>query len=138
MIKDRLSTDNRKIDLEFEVGDQVYLKISPMKGVMKFCKKWKLSLMYIGPYDILQRVVNVSYELKLPYDMASVHPVFHFSIHKKCRGNQTSIIPLERLGVHENLSYEEILVEILDRQVKRMRNKKVSTVKVFVGTTLLR
>ena len=60
--------NNRKMALEFEVGDQVYLKISPMKGVMRFGKKGKLSLRYIGPYEILQPVGNVAYELKLPND----------------------------------------------------------------------
>ena len=55
--------------LEFEVGDQVYLKISPMKGFMTVGKKGKLSLGYIGPYEILQRVGNVAYKLKLPQDL---------------------------------------------------------------------
>ena len=75
MIKDRLATayshqksnaDNRKRALEFEVGDQVYLKISPMKGVMRFGKKGKLSPRYIGLYEVLQRVGNGTYKLKLP------------------------------------------------------------------------
>ncbi|XP_069154432.1 uncharacterized protein [Solanum lycopersicum] len=116
MIKDRLATaynrqksyaDNRRRALEFEVGDQVYLKISPMKGMMRFG--------------------NVAYELKLPNELASVHPVFHVSILKKCLGNPASILPIVGLGVNENLSYEEVPLEILDRQVKRLRNKDLAT-----------
>ena len=113
MIRDILTTaynrqksyaDNIKWPLEFDVGDQVYLKISPMKGVMRFGRKWKLSLWYVGPYEILQRVGEVAYELVLPTELASVHLVFHVSMLKKCLGDPTSIIPLEGLGLDENLS----------------------------------
>ncbi|KAH0716653.1 hypothetical protein KY290_012914 [Solanum tuberosum] len=130
-LKDRLKTahsrqksyaNNRKRDLEFEVGDWVYLKISPMKGVMRFGKKGKLSPQYVGPYEILNRVGKVAYELKLPIELARVHPVFYISMLKKCIGDPVSIHPLESLGVNENLSYEEVPVEILDHQVKKLRN----------------
>ena len=86
MIRYRLATaqsrkksyvDNKKRALTLEVGDQVCLKISLMKGVMRFGKKGKLSHRYIGPYEILQRIGNADYELKLPNDLASMHPVFH-------------------------------------------------------------
>ncbi|XP_069144526.1 uncharacterized protein [Solanum lycopersicum] len=79
MIKDRLATaysrqksyaDNRKRPLEFNFGDQVYLKISPMKGVMRFGRKEKLSPRYVGPYEILQRMGEVAYELALPAELA--------------------------------------------------------------------
>ena len=102
-----------------------------MKGVMKFAKKGKLSPRYVGPYKILQRIGNVAYELKLHQDLASVHLVFHVSMLKKYLGDAASILPVEGLGVDENLSYEEVPVEILDIQVKRHRNKEVSTVKVL-------
>ena len=58
--------DNRIRVLEFEVGDMVYLKISPMKWVMRFGKRGKLSALYVGPYKDLQRVEKVAYELRLP------------------------------------------------------------------------
>ena len=67
--------DNRRRNLEFEEGDMVYLKISPMKGVFRFGNKGKLSPRYVGPYEILQRVGKVAYELKLPSELALVHPV---------------------------------------------------------------
>ena len=85
MIQERLKTaqnrqksyiDVRRRALEFEVDDWVYLKVLPMKGVMRFGKKWKLSPRYIGPYRIVKRVGNVAYELELPQDLAVVHPVF--------------------------------------------------------------
>ena len=73
---------------------------------------------------------KVAYELKLLSGLASVHPVFHIFMVKKCIGDPVSILPSEGLGVDENLSYEEVPVEILDLQVKKFRNKEVASVKV--------
>ncbi|WMV09443.1 hypothetical protein MTR67_002828 [Solanum verrucosum] len=84
------------------------------KGVMRFEKKGKLSPRYDGPYHIVRHIHKVAYELELPNDSASVHPVFYVSLLKICVGDPTSIIPLEGLGVKENLSYEEVSIEILD------------------------
>ena len=124
-------SDNRRKDIEFEVNDWVYLKISPMKGVMRFGKKGKLSPRYIGPYKILRRVGKVVYELDLPNDLAMVHPVFHVSLLRKFIGDENNIVPLQDVTIEENLSYEEVPVEIFDRQVKRLRNKQISSVKVL-------
>ena len=121
----------RRRDLEFKVDDWVYLKVSPMKGVVHFGKKGKLSPRYVGPYQIVKRVGSVAYELDLPLEMSMVHPVFHVSMLRKCLGDPSSIVPLEVANVEENLSYEEVPVEILDRQIKRLRNKDVASVKVL-------
>ena len=86
-------------------------------------KKGKLSPHYVGHYEILQRVSKVVCELKLPSELASVHPVFHVSMLKKCIGDPESILPIKGLGVKENLSYEEVPVEILNRQAKKLRKK---------------
>ncbi|WMV40984.1 hypothetical protein MTR67_034369 [Solanum verrucosum] len=115
-------------ELEFEVDDWVYLKVSPMKGVMRFGKKGKLIPRYIGPYRISKRVGNVAYELELPQELAAVHPVFHIS---KCMGDPSLIIPTKDIGIKDSLSYEDILVQILDRQVRKLSTKKVASVKVF-------
>ena len=107
VIRDRLATaysrqnsyaDNRKRPLVIDVGDQVYLKISPMKGVMRFGRKGKLSPRYFGPYEILQRVGEVSDELALSAELACVHLVFHVSMLKKCLGDPKYILPLEGFG----------------------------------------
>ncbi|WMV38122.1 hypothetical protein MTR67_031507 [Solanum verrucosum] len=81
--------------------------------------------------QILRRIGKVAYELDLPNDMAAVHPISHVSLLKKCVGDLKSIVPLESLGVKENLSYEDVSVEIFDRQVKKLRNKQVAFVKVL-------
>ena len=125
LIKERLKTaqsrkksyaDVRRRDLELDVNDWVYLKISPMKCAMRFGNKGKLNPHYVGPYQILRCISKVVDELELPNDFASVHLVFHVSLLNKCVGYPTSIVPLEYLGVNENISYEEVLVELLNRK----------------------
>jgi hypothetical protein len=75
--------DVRRRDLEFAVGDEVLLKVSPTKGIVHFGIKEKLSPRYIGPYLITARVGSLAYRLQLPESMAGVHPVFHVSILRK-------------------------------------------------------
>ena len=86
----------------------MYLKLSPMKGLMSLGKKGKFSPRYVGPNEILQRVSKVAYELRLRSEIASVHPVFHVSMLKKCIGDPKFILPIKGLGMDENVSYEEI------------------------------
>ena len=104
LIRDRLKTaqshqksyaDIRRRELKFQVNDWVFLKVSPMRGVMRFVKKGNLSPRYVGPYKIMKRVGKVAYELELPAKFAAVHPVFHISLLKKCVGDPASIVPLE-------------------------------------------
>ena len=92
LIQDRLlmaqsrqkSYADRKVrDLEFMVGERVLLKVSPMKGVMRFGKKGKLSPRYIGPFEIVERIGEVAYQLALPPELSGVHPTFHISMLKK-------------------------------------------------------
>ena len=71
----------------FHVEYWRFLKVSPMKGVMGFRKKGKLSLRYLSPYKIFKRVDKVAYELELPAELAAVHPVFHILLLKKCVGD---------------------------------------------------
>lgn len=122
----------RRRDLEFKVGDWVYLKVSPMKDVVRFGKKGKLSPTFVGPYRVLRRIGKVAYELELSIDMNMVHSILHVSMLSKCVGDPSAIIPLDVVGVVEdNLTYEKVSVEILDRQVKRLRNKDVASVNVL-------
>ena len=105
--------------------------MSHVKAVMKFGKKWKLSTRYVGPYKILKKVGKVAYELELPADLAAVHPVFYIALLKKCVCHPASIVSLESLAVKDSLSYEDVLVGILDCRVRRLRNKVVASVKVL-------
>ncbi|XP_055800359.1 uncharacterized protein LOC129869763 [Solanum dulcamara] len=123
--------DKRRQPLEFQIGDWVFLKVSPMKGVMRFDKKGKLSPLYIGPYQITRRISEVVYEQDLPFDLEAVHPIFHVSMLRKYVGDPSRIFPIEDVQITEELSYEEQPVAILDRQVRRLHTKDVPFVKVL-------
>ncbi|XP_070041086.1 uncharacterized protein [Nicotiana tomentosiformis] len=107
------------------------LLVSPMKGVMQFGKKGKLSPMYVGPFKIIQRIGEVAYKLELPREMSLVHPVLHVSMLKKVVGDTWVIVLVETIEVNEELTYEEIPVVILDRQVQKLRSKEIASVKVL-------
>ncbi|XP_060216579.1 uncharacterized protein LOC132644049 [Lycium barbarum] len=117
--------------LEFAVGDQIFLKVSPMKVVMQFGRKGKLSPHFIGPCEIVRRIGRVTYGLKLSSEMAMVHPVFHFSMLRLYNPAPSHVLSHEEIEVNEGLSYEEEHVQILDRQVRRMRTKDIASVKVL-------
>ncbi|WMV10055.1 hypothetical protein MTR67_003440 [Solanum verrucosum] len=102
-----------------------------MKGVIRFGKKGKLRPRYIGPYRISKRMGNVAYELEIPQELATVHPVFHISVWKKCMGDPSLIVPTEDIKIKDSLSYEEIPVQILNRRVRKLRTKEVASVKVL-------
>ncbi|XP_070042761.1 uncharacterized protein [Nicotiana tomentosiformis] len=119
------------MDLEFKEDDWVLLKVFPLKGVTQFGKKEKLSLRYVGPHKIIQRIGQVAYMLELPLEMSLAHPVFHVSMLKKVVGDPSLIVPVETIEVNEELTYEEIPVAITDRQVQKLRNKEIVSVKVL-------
>ena len=86
----------------------LYLKISPLKRVMRFGKKEKLCSQYMGPYEVFQWVVKVAYELRLPGKLGLVHPVFHVCMLKKLISDPVSILHIEGLGVDESLSKKRL------------------------------
>ena len=86
--------DRRRRPLEFEVGDFLFLKVSPTKGVARFGKRGKLSPRYIGPYQISRRVGKLAYKLDLPPELSSVHSVFHVSMLRKCLADASQMIPV--------------------------------------------
>ena len=111
-------------------GEQVLLKVSPMKGVMRFGKRGKLSPRYSGPFEVLKRVGEVAYELALPPGLSGVHPVFHVTMLKKYHGDGNYIIRWDSVLLDENLSYEEEPIAILDRDVRKLRSKEIASIKV--------
>ena len=125
MIRERLKiandrqksyADNRRRDLKFEMGDQVFLRVSPWKGILRFGKGGKLSPRYIGPYEIVDKVGEVAYRLKLPSELANIHDVFHVSMLRKYIADPSHILKKQPIQLKENLTYEEHPVEILDRR----------------------
>ncbi|GJR36431.1 hypothetical protein Tco_1212115 [Tanacetum coccineum] len=138
-IKNRLLTarsrqkryaDRRSKPLEFEVGDMVLLKVSPWKGVIRFGKRGKLSPCYIGPFKILARVGPVAYTLELPEELKGIHSTFHVSNLKKCLADENLIIPLDEIQLDDKLHFIEEPVEIIDREVKRLKQSQIPIIEV--------
>ncbi|KAL0544353.1 hypothetical protein IC582_019467 [Cucumis melo] len=123
--------DVRRKDLEFEVGDKVFLKVAPMRGVLRFEKRGKLSPRFVGPFEILERIGPVAYRLALPPSLSTVHDVFHVSMLRKYVSDPSHVVDYEPLEIDENLSYVEQPVEVLAREVKTLRNKQIPLVKVL-------
>ncbi|MBJ4058732.1 hypothetical protein JGD43_25790 [Salmonella enterica subsp. enterica serovar Goldcoast] len=99
--------DNRRRDLTFTPGDQVYLKVSPLKGMRRFRVSGKLAPRYIGPFPVLVRRGEVAYKLEFPPQLSSVHDVFHVSQLKKYLRVPEEQMPLEAVNLQEDLSYKE-------------------------------
>ncbi|KAL0549424.1 hypothetical protein IC582_013906 [Cucumis melo] len=123
--------DVRRKDLEFEVGDKVFLKVAPMRGVVRFERRGKLSPRFVGPFEILERIGPVAYRLALPPSLSTVHDVFHVSMLRKYVPDPSHVVDYEPLEIDENLSYTEQPVEVLAREVKTLRNKEIPLVKVL-------
>ncbi|GJR38275.1 putative reverse transcriptase domain-containing protein [Tanacetum coccineum] len=123
-------TDRRHKPLEFEVGDKVMLKVSPWKGVMHFGKRGKLNPRYIGPFKILAKVGTLAYRLELPEQLSGVHSTFHVSNLKKCFIYEQLVIPLDEIPIDDKLYFIKEPVEIMDREVKRLKQIGIPIVKV--------
>jgi hypothetical protein len=105
--------DLKRKDVSFEIGEHVYLKVSPLRGTKRFHVKGKLSPRYVGPYPIVKKIGKVTYKLELPPELTGVHPVFHVSQLRKCVVVEKRV-PAQALDVQETLEYLEYPVRILD------------------------
>ncbi|GJZ71844.1 hypothetical protein Tco_0635695 [Tanacetum coccineum] len=115
---------------EEEVRDRMMLKDSPWKGVVRFGKRGKLNPRYVGPFQVLAKDRAIAYKLELPQELSRVHNTFHVSNLKKCYADEPLAIPLDGLHLDDRLQFFEEPVEIMDREVKRLRQNHVPIVKV--------
>ncbi|GJR62991.1 putative reverse transcriptase domain-containing protein [Tanacetum coccineum] len=134
--------DSQLIDLELicdtiekivqikNFGDMVLLKVSPWKGSMHFGNRRKLSPRYIGPFKILARVGPVAYTLELPKELKGIHSTFHVSNHKKCLAKGDIIVPMDEIHLNDKLHMIEEPVEVVGREVKRLKQSRIPMVKV--------
>ncbi|GJT92158.1 putative reverse transcriptase domain-containing protein [Tanacetum coccineum] len=138
-IKDRLKVARdrqksyavkRRKPLKFSVGDYVLLKVSPWKGVVRFGKKGKLAPRFVGPFEIIEKVGPVAYQLDLHEELNDVHDTFHVSNLKKCLADPTLQVPLDEIRVNDKLNFMEEPVKILEREVKKLKRSRIAIVKV--------
>ncbi|GKE98931.1 hypothetical protein Tco_0022282, partial [Tanacetum coccineum] len=113
--------DLKRKPMEFQVGDKVMLKVSPWKRVVRFGKRGKLNPRYVGPFKVLEKLGEVAYKLELPEELSRVHNTFHVSNLKKCHADEPLAVLLDGLHVDDKLHFVEEPVEIVDREVKRLK-----------------
>jgi hypothetical protein len=122
--------NKRRRPLEFEVGNHVYLRVSPMKDVKRFGVKGKLAPRYIGSFPILEKCGTVAYKLDLPPSLARVHDIFHVSQLKKCLKAPMDVMLSEVTPLEVDLSYPEHPIKILDQQDRVTRRKTIKFFKI--------
>jgi hypothetical protein len=122
--------DKRRKDLSFEVGDFVYLKVSPMRGTRRFKVEGKLAPRYVGPFKIVDNKGEVAYQLELPPQLSDVHDVFHVSQLKKCLRVPEEQLQMEELDLGGDLAYSERPVKILDITERVTHSKVIKMCKV--------
>ncbi|GJW34688.1 putative reverse transcriptase domain-containing protein [Tanacetum coccineum] len=122
--------DLKRNPMEFQVGDKVMLKFLPWKGVVRFGKRGKLNPRYFGPFKVLEKVGSVAYKLELPEELSRVHNTFHVSNLKKCHADEPLVVPLDGLHFNDKLQFVEEPVEIMDREVKRLKRSRIPLVKL--------
>ncbi|GJX36227.1 putative reverse transcriptase domain-containing protein [Tanacetum coccineum] len=130
--------DRRRKPLEFQPGDKVMLKVSPWKGVIHFGKRGKLNPRYIGPLKILAKVVTVAYRIELLEQLSRVHSTFHVSNLKKCFSDEPLAILLDEIQIDDKLNFIEEPIEIMDQEVKRLKQSRIPIVKVRCSGSITR
>nr|GEZ43215.1 putative reverse transcriptase domain-containing protein [Tanacetum cinerariifolium] len=123
-------TDLKRRLTEFKVGDKVMLKVSPWKGVIPFGKCGKLSPRYIGPFKVIETIGPVAYKLELPDKLRGIHDTFHVSNLKRCFVNDDVVIPLDEVQLDDKFHFVKEPIEIMDREVKRLKQSWIPIVKV--------
>ncbi|GJS46592.1 putative reverse transcriptase domain-containing protein [Tanacetum coccineum] len=120
--------------MEFQVGDRVMLKVLPWKGVVRFDKRGKLNLRYVGPFKVLEKVGSIAYKLELLQELSRVHNTFHVSNLKKCYFDEPLAIPLEGLHINDKLQFVEEAIKIMEWEIKRLKQSRIPLVKVHCNS----
>ena len=123
--------DRRRRPLEFEVGDHVFLKVMPKRGVIRFGKQGKLALRYIGSFEVLERVGTIAYRLALPPSLLGVHKVFHVSMLRKYTQDPAHVVDWGEITVDTYGTFDDGPMRILDSRGKVLQLKTVRLVKVL-------
>jgi hypothetical protein len=123
--------DQRRKPLQFQIGDFVYLRLSPTKGVQRFGIKGKLAPRYVKPFEILEVCGPVAYRIRLPSQLATIHDVFYISQLKKCIKVPTEIVEAPAIEIEPDLSYTKQPIQILDTKERVTRRKRIKMYKIL-------
>jgi hypothetical protein len=122
--------DIRRRSLQFQVGDFVYLRVSPTRGIQRFGVKGKLAPRYIGPFEILETCGPVAYHLQLPPQLAAIHDIFHICQLMKCVKVPTEIIYPQAIEIESHLTYTEHSIKVLDTKERSTRRETIKMFKI--------
>ena len=125
--------DKRRTDLEFKVGDKVFLKLSPLGNVVRFGSAWKLAPRFVGPFPIIEKIGKTACRVQLPKRLAGIHNVFHVSHLQKYLHESAEVVEpsmLEEVEVEREETMRRVPTHILGTEVKKLRNSEVKLVKV--------
>ena len=122
--------DLHRRDIEYAVGDKVFLKVSPWKDILRFGRHGKLSPRYIGPYEVIERVGPLAYKIALPPELSQIHNMFHVSMLRRYRSDPMHVLRESEMEITEKLTYVEEPIEILGREIKKLRRKEIPMVRV--------
>jgi hypothetical protein len=122
--------DKRRNPLEFKVGDHIYLRVSPMKGVRRFGIKIKLAPRYIGSYPMIDKYGTTSYQVELPAKLSGVHNVFYVSQLKRCLKPPADVVIEDTIPLEPDLTYKAHPIKVLDQQDRVTHNKTTQFYKI--------
>ncbi len=123
--------DLKRKEIEYQVCDKVFLKVSLWKKIFRFGKKGKLSPRFIRPFEVTERIGPLVYRLVLPTELEKIHNVFHVSMLRCYLLDQSHVISPTEVEIQPDMTYVEESVKILDKEIKQLRNKSIALVKVL-------
>ncbi|GMJ07742.1 hypothetical protein HRI_004443400 [Hibiscus trionum] len=123
--------DLKRKETGYDMGEKVFLKVSPWKKVMRFGRKGKLRSRFIGPYEVVERIGPVACRLRLPTELEKIHDVFHVSMLRKYRSDPSHVMPIEEIELNPDLSYDEEPIEILATDKNVLCRRSIELVKVL-------
>ncbi|KAA3479949.1 integrase [Gossypium australe] len=113
------------------IGDRLFLKVSPWKKILRFGRKGKLSLRFIGPYEVIERIGPVAYWLALPLELEKIHNLFHVLMLRRYRSDPSDVISPTEIEVQFDMTFNKEPIRILARKVKELRNKHIALMNVL-------
>ncbi|XP_012448775.1 uncharacterized protein LOC105771946 [Gossypium raimondii] len=124
-------TDLKRRDIEYSMSYFVFFKVSLWKKVLRFGRKGKLGPKFIGPYRVLKRMRPIAYYLELLSELDRVHDIFHVFMLRRYWSDPSYVVSVEEIEVKPDLAFVEELIQIFDRDIKILRRKSISLVKVL-------